>query len=109
ARSWSSSWRRRATAGSARRSGRAAPPRPGNGSRMSAESSSPGPAAVAPALDIERIRAAFPALEREVNGRPVAYLDSGASAQRVLASLEAVDRYERRHHSNVHRGAHTLS
>ncbi len=58
---------------------------------------------------IEKVRAAFPALEREVHGRPVAYLDSGASAQRVLASIQAVDRYERRHHSNVHRGSHTLS
>jgi cysteine desulfurase/selenocysteine lyase len=64
-----------------------------------------------PAADfpIEKVRAAFPALEREVHGRPVAYLDSGASAQRVLASIQAVDRYERRHHSNVHRGSHTLS
>ncbi len=60
-------------------------------------------------LDIEKVRGAFPALEREVHGRPVAYLDSGASAQRVLASIQAVDRYERRHHSNVHRGSHTLS
>jgi cysteine desulfurase/selenocysteine lyase len=58
---------------------------------------------------IEKVRAAFPALEREVHGRPVAYLDSGASAQRVLASIQAVDRYERRHHANVHRGSHTLS
>ncbi|HSK49073.1 MAG TPA: cysteine desulfurase [Solirubrobacterales bacterium] len=60
-------------------------------------------------LDLEKVRAAFPALEREVNGRPLAYLDSGASAQRVLASIESVARYERRHHSNVHRGSHTLS
>jgi len=60
-------------------------------------------------LDVERVRASFPALEREVGGKPVAYLDSGASSQRVLASIQAVDRYERRHHSNVHRGAHTLS
>jgi cysteine desulfurase / selenocysteine lyase len=61
------------------------------------------------AFPIEKVRASFPALEREVNGRPVAYLDSGASAQRVLASIQAVDRYERSHHSNVHRGSHTLS
>src|SRR3954449_2659661 len=61
------------------------------------------------AYPIEKVRAAFPALAREVHGRPVAYLDSGASAQRVLASIQAVDRYERRHHSNVHRGSHTLS
>jgi cysteine desulfurase / selenocysteine lyase len=63
----------------------------------------------ASAFPIEKVRAAFPALEREVHGRPVAYLDSGASAQRVLASIQAVDRYERTHHSNVHRGSHTLS
>ncbi|HEX8752574.1 MAG TPA: cysteine desulfurase [Solirubrobacterales bacterium] len=62
-----------------------------------------------PPFPIERVRAAFPALEREVHGQPLAYLDSGASAQRVLASIQAVDRYERRHHSNVHRGSHTLS
>jgi cysteine desulfurase/selenocysteine lyase len=64
---------------------------------------------VAAPFEIDRVRAAFPALDREINGRPVAYLDSGASAQRVLASIQAVDRYERRHHSNVHRGSHTLS
>ena len=58
---------------------------------------------------LEKVRAAFPALAREVNGKPVAYLDSGASSQRVLASIQAVDRYERAHHSNVHRGSHTLS
>ncbi|CAN5533579.1 cysteine desulfurase [soil metagenome] len=63
----------------------------------------------APALPIDKVRASFPALEREVHGKPVAYLDSGASSQRVLASIQAVDRYERRHHSNVHRGSHTLS
>jgi cysteine desulfurase/selenocysteine lyase len=58
---------------------------------------------------IAKVRAAFPALEREVHGKPVAYLDSGASSQRVLASIQAVDRYERTSHSNVHRGSHTLS
>ncbi len=58
---------------------------------------------------IEKVRAAFPALEREVHGKPVAYLDSGASSQRVLASIQAVDSYERTSHSNVHRGSHTLS
>jgi cysteine desulfurase/selenocysteine lyase len=63
----------------------------------------------ASAFPIEKVRASFPALQREVHGRPVAYLDSGASAQRVLASIQAVDRYERAHHSNVHRGAHTMS
>ena len=71
-----------------------------------ATAKSPSPPAAFP---IEKVRASFPALEREVNGKPVAYLDSGASSQRVLASIQAVDRYERAHHSNVHRGSHTLS
>jgi cysteine desulfurase/selenocysteine lyase len=66
-------------------------------------------AAATSAFPIERVRAQFPTLEREVNGIPVAYLDSGASSQRVLASIEAVADYERHHHSNVHRGSHTLS
>ena len=60
-------------------------------------------------LELARIRASFPTLTRRIGERPLAYLDSGASSQRVLASIEAVDRYERRHHSNVHRGSHTLS
>ncbi|MGH2953356.1 MAG: cysteine desulfurase [Solirubrobacterales bacterium] len=66
-------------------------------------------AAAEGAYPIEKVRTAFPTLAREINGKPVAYLDSGASSQRCLAALEAMDRYERRHHSNVHRGAHTLS
>jgi cysteine desulfurase/selenocysteine lyase len=61
------------------------------------------------AFPIERVREQFPLLTREINGVPVAYLDSGASSERVLASIEAVADYERRHHSNVHRGSHTLS
>src|ERR1700760_55879 len=61
------------------------------------------------AFPIERVRAQFPTLVREVNGVPLDYLDSGASSQRVLASIEAVADYERNHHSNVHRGSHTLS
>lgn len=60
-------------------------------------------------LDVARIRESFPTLSRRIGDQPLAYLDSGASSQRVLASIEAVDRYERRHHSNVHRGSHTLS
>jgi cysteine desulfurase / selenocysteine lyase len=72
-----------------------------------AATTSSAPAAAA--YPIDKVRASFPALEREINGNPLVYLDSGASSQRVLASIQAVDRYERRHHSNVHRGAHTMS
>jgi cysteine desulfurase/selenocysteine lyase len=67
------------------------------------------PADPAAAYPIDRVRAAFPTLERMIGDVPLAYLDSGASSQRAIASIEAVDRYERRHHSNVHRGSHTLS
>jgi cysteine desulfurase/selenocysteine lyase len=67
-----------------------------------------GPGATG-AFPTRRVREQFPLLTREVNGVPVAYLDSGASSERVLASIEAVADYERRHHSNVHRGSHTLS
>ncbi len=73
------------------------------------EPAATGTPAAPAALDVERVRDSFPALARKVHGHPLAYLDSGASAQRVLASIQAVDRYERRHHSNVHRGSHTLS
>ena len=43
--------------------------------------------ASAETFPLEKVRASFPALEREVGGKPVAYLDSGASSQRVLASI----------------------
>jgi cysteine desulfurase / selenocysteine lyase len=58
---------------------------------------------------IEEVRAQFPILERQIDASPLVYLDSGASSQRVLASIGAVADYERRRHSNVHRGSHTLS
>ncbi|CAN5341246.1 cysteine desulfurase [soil metagenome] len=58
---------------------------------------------------LERIRADFPTLDQEVNGRPLVYLDNAASAQKPLAVLEAVDHFYRRDNANVHRGIHTLS
>ena len=58
---------------------------------------------------LEQIRAEFPILDREVHGRPVAYLDNGATAQKPLAVLEALDGFNRLHNANVHRGVHTLS
>jgi cysteine desulfurase/selenocysteine lyase len=60
-------------------------------------------------FDVARVRRDFPVLERLVHGKPLAYLDNGASAQRPSAVIEAVDDYERRHHANIHRGVHTLS
>jgi cysteine desulfurase/selenocysteine lyase len=58
---------------------------------------------------IEQIRAQFPILERQVHGRPIAYLDNGATAQKPLQVIEALDRYWRDQNANVHRGVHTLS
>ncbi|GGC61191.1 aminotransferase class V-fold PLP-dependent enzyme [Marinobacter halophilus] len=60
------------------------------------------------AFDVETIRRDFPILTQEINGKPLAYLDNGASAQKPVAVLDAMDRYYREMHSNVHRGAHTL-
>jgi len=63
----------------------------------------------AAALDVHAVRRQFPILARMVHGKPLCYFDNGASAQRPLAVIEAVDDYERHHHANIHRGVHTLS
>jgi len=61
------------------------------------------------AFDVERVRADFPILARQINGRTLAYLDNAASAQRPRAVIEAEARYYEQMHANVHRGVHTLS
>ena len=63
----------------------------------------------AEALDPDRVRPDFPALAREVNGHPLAYLDNAATAQKPAVVLECLDRFYRQGASNVHRGIHTLS
>jgi cysteine desulfurase/selenocysteine lyase len=60
-------------------------------------------------FDVDAVRREFPVLARMVRGKPLAYLDNGASAQRSLKVIAAVDDYERHHHANIHRGVHTLS
>jgi cysteine desulfurase / selenocysteine lyase len=60
-------------------------------------------------FDVDAARRQFPILGRMVHGKPLAYLDNGASAQRPQSVIHAVDEYERRHHANIHRGVHTLS
>jgi cysteine desulfurase/selenocysteine lyase len=59
--------------------------------------------------DVERIRADFPILFREVNDRPLVYLDNGASAQKPRSVIEAMDHAYRFEYANVHRGLHFLS
>lgn len=60
-------------------------------------------------LDIERVRRDFPALHQEIHGKPLVYLDSGASAQKPQAVLDALMGIYGEDYSNVHRGVHTLS
>ncbi|MDO5703654.1 MAG: cysteine desulfurase [Paracoccus sp. (in: a-proteobacteria)] len=59
--------------------------------------------------DVERIRADFPILSRQVNGRPLVYLDSGASAQKPRVVIDAITRAYEGEYANVHRGLHFLS
>jgi cysteine desulfurase/selenocysteine lyase len=60
-------------------------------------------------FQVQAVRRDFPVLARLIHGKPLAYLDNGASAQRPNAVIDAVDDYERHHHANIHRGVHTLS
>ena len=65
---------------------------------------------IAAPLDVERIRADFPILsEVRVNGRPLAYLDNGASAQMPRQVIERMVQYRTHQHANIHRGVHYLS
>jgi cysteine desulfurase/selenocysteine lyase len=59
-------------------------------------------------LDVDRVRADFPILSREVHGRPLVYLDSAASSQKPTRVIRAMTEYLEQHHANVHRGAHQL-
>ena len=65
--------------------------------------------AASAAFDVETIRADFPILYREVYGKPLVYLDNGASAQKPRTVLEAMDHAYRFEYANVHRGLHYLS
>ncbi len=59
--------------------------------------------------DVERLRTDFPILFREVYGKPLVFLDNGASAQKPPSVLEAMDHAYRFEYANVHRGLHYLS
>ena len=60
-------------------------------------------------LDVEKIRADFPILSTTVNGRPLVYLDNGASAQKPQVVIDAISRAYSGEYANVHRGLHHLS
>jgi len=60
-------------------------------------------------LDVQAIRSEFPVLGREINGKKLVFLDSAASSQKPIPVLEAMDKYYRTSHANVHRGIYRLS
>lgn len=60
-------------------------------------------------LDVARVRADFPILQRSVHGRPLVYLDNAASSQMPRQVIDRLVYYQTHEHANVHRGVHTLS
>ena len=60
-------------------------------------------------VDIAALRGQFPILSQSVRGKPLVYLDNGATTQKPEAVIQAIDAYYRECNSNVHRGAHYLS
>ena len=60
-------------------------------------------------IDITALRAKFPILHTEVNGKPLVYLDNGASSQKPKSVIDAISRYYEAENSNIHRGVHKLS
>lgn len=61
------------------------------------------------ALNIAAIRADFPALQQEVYGKKLVYLDNGATAQKPKSVIDAISEYYSKHNANIHRGVHYLS
>ncbi len=60
-------------------------------------------------IDIEKIRAQFPILQKSINGKPLVYFDSGATSQKPIQVIDAINAYYKNQNSNIHRGVHTLS
>jgi len=60
-------------------------------------------------FDVQKVRADFPILGREVNGKPLVYLDNGATTQKPRQVIDAISGYYSEMNSNVHRGVHHLS
>lgn len=60
-------------------------------------------------FDINHIRAQFPILNQQINGKPLVYLDNAATSQKPISVLETWEKYYETINANVHRGIHTLS
>ena len=61
------------------------------------------------AFSVELIRKEFPVLDKQVNGRPLVYLDNGATAQKPRVVIDRISQYYTSENANIHRGVHTLS
>ena len=59
--------------------------------------------------DLKNVRKDFPILSQEVNGKPLVYLDNGASSQKPQVVIDAITKYYTEINANIHRGVHTLS
>ena len=60
-------------------------------------------------FDVKKVRADFPILSQKVNGKPLVYLDNGATSQKPQVVIDAISKYYSEINANIHRGVHTLS
>lgn len=60
-------------------------------------------------INLQKIRADFPILNREINGKPLVYFDNGATAQKPQQVIDVINKYYQLENANIHRGIHTLS
>ena len=60
-------------------------------------------------FNIDAIRADFPILSQQVNGKPLVYFDNGATSQKPQVVIDAISKYYQEINANIHRGVHTLS
>ena len=60
-------------------------------------------------INIQKIRAQFPILSQQINGKPLVYFDNGATSQKPQVVIDSIVDYYSRYNANIHRGVHTLS
>ncbi len=75
--------------------------------KVAHEMTTPGP--LTEALDVNKIRKDFPILKQKVHGKPLVYLDNGATSQKPQIVIDTLNRYYTAENSNIHRGVHFLS
>ena len=75
--------------------------------KVAHEIATPGP--LMKTFDVNKIRADFPILKEKIHGKPLVYLDNGATSQKPQVVIDALNRYYSTENSNIHRGVHFLS